>query len=273
MAYIGKITAGGSTYHVGSTLYGTCDTAGATAAKVAVVDGFDTLEAGVTVHIKFTNSNTAGSATLAIKPSSSGTATTAKSIYKYGTTVPGTTAATSWEPGAVVSLTYDGTAWIMNDYVQVPTMASQINALADTTLYASSNEVGGPARSAIELTTNAGQGGGNGQNNTPDIPIYFDDGRPQNCKIHIWTGSIAGNSSQDIYCSYGFVCVGRYYGGDRLWAGFVDQWGDGVMPIKATNTTSHCAVTVKTKGYIINISNKSANYMSYLVIGCGLPES
>lgn len=116
MAYIGKVTAGGNTgMLVGSTLYGTCETAAATAAKVAVIAGFDTLEPGVTVHIKFTNSNTVASPTLAIKPSSSGTATTAKSITRYGTTAPGTTVPLSWQAGQVVSFTYDGTYWQMND--------------------------------------------------------------------------------------------------------------------------------------------------------------
>lgn len=128
MAYIGKVTAGGTTYHVGSTLYGTCDTAAATVAKVAIVDGFDTLETGVTVHIKFTNANTATGPTLAIKPSSSGTAVTAKSIKKNGTTAPGTTAATSWMDGSVVSFTYDGTYWQMNDHIDnTDTYVTQTN--------------------------------------------------------------------------------------------------------------------------------------------------
>lgn len=128
MAYIGKVTAGGTTYHVGSTLYGTCDTAAATVAKVAIVNGFDTLETGVTVHIKFTNANTATGPTLAIKPSSSGTAVTAKSIKKNGTTAPGTTAATSWMDGSVVSFTYDGTYWQMNDHIDnTDTYVTQTN--------------------------------------------------------------------------------------------------------------------------------------------------
>lgn len=118
MAYIGKVTAGGNTgMLVGSTLYGTCETAAATAAKVAVITGFDTLETGVTVHIKFTNSNTVANPTLAIKATSSGTATTAKSIMRYGTTAPSTTAKTSWQAGSVISFTYDGTYWQMNGWL------------------------------------------------------------------------------------------------------------------------------------------------------------
>lgn len=97
-------------------LYGTCTTAADTAAKVAVIDGFDTLKEGMTVHIKFTYSNGAVDPTLAIKSSSSATTTTtAKSIMVYGTTAPGSWNLTSWEPNQVVSFTYDGTYWQMND--------------------------------------------------------------------------------------------------------------------------------------------------------------
>lgn len=120
MAVAAKVKVGSTNYPVGSTLYGTCDTAAATAAKVAVVDGFDSndcLLIGITVHIKFTYANGVASPTLAIKPSSSGTAGTAKSIMKYGTTAPGTAANTSWQAGAVVSFTYDGTYWQMNDHL------------------------------------------------------------------------------------------------------------------------------------------------------------
>lgn len=117
MSYIGKITTGGSTYHVGSTLYGTCDTAAGTAIKVAVVEGFDTLETGVTVHIKFTNSNTASNPSLEIRPSSTSGQQASHAIFVDETRRPGTTAFTSWFSGSVVSFTYDGSYWRMNDYI------------------------------------------------------------------------------------------------------------------------------------------------------------
>lgn len=111
MSYVGKVAAGGSTHLVGSTLYGTCDTAAATAAKVVTCADFDKLETGVTIHVKFDNSNTASTPTLNVN------STGAKNIYKYGTTKPGTTAKTSWNAGSVVSFTYDGSAWQMNDHI------------------------------------------------------------------------------------------------------------------------------------------------------------
>lgn len=112
MPYIGKITdTSGSTGLIGSTLYGTCTTDANTAAKVGTLSDFDTLITGVTIHIKFTNTNTATNPTLNVNN------TGAKSIYKAGTTAVGTTVGTSWAAGAVVSFTYDGTAWLMNDHV------------------------------------------------------------------------------------------------------------------------------------------------------------
>lgn len=96
---------------VGSSLYGTCGTEAATAAKAVTLPDFDALITGVTIHVKFTYSNTAAPATLNVN------STGAKPLCAYGTTRVGTTAATSWSAGAVVSLTYDGTSWIMNDHI------------------------------------------------------------------------------------------------------------------------------------------------------------
>lgn len=111
MGYVGKVTAGGSTHLVGSTLYGTCGTAAGTAAKVVTCSDFTTLLTGVTIHVKFTYSNTATTPTLNVN------STGAKNIYRYGTTKPGTSSGWSWYAGSVVSFTYDGSYWIMNDMI------------------------------------------------------------------------------------------------------------------------------------------------------------
>lgn len=111
MSYVGKITKGSATHLVGSTLYGTCDTAAGTAAKVVACPDFDALITGVTIHVKFTYSNTAANATLNVN------STGAKNLCSYGTTRVGTTEKTSWKAGAVVSFTYDGTSWVMNSGV------------------------------------------------------------------------------------------------------------------------------------------------------------
>lgn len=184
MSYVGKITAGGvSNAPIGSTLYGTCDTAGGTAAKVVTCADFDKLLTGVTIHVKFTNSNTVASPTLNVN------STGAKNIYKYGTTAPGTTAATSWQAGSVVSFTYDGSYWQMNDHLDdtntqsvtsvagktgaVTLSASDVGALASSTKYAGASTAGGSATSAAKLdTTTAG---------SATQPCYFSSGVPSAC--------------------------------------------------------------------------------------------
>ena len=88
--YVGDVKIGSTTYPVGSTLYGTCDTAAATVAKVVTMAAFDTLKTGVTIHVKMANSNTAASPTLNVN------STGAKAIKMYGTTAVGNTTATSW---------------------------------------------------------------------------------------------------------------------------------------------------------------------------------
>ena len=129
MAYIGKVTdTAGNTHPVGSMLYGTCATAAATAAKVVTCADFSKLETGVTIHVKFTYSNTASNATLNVN------STGAKNLCCYGTTRVGTTEKTSWKAGAVVSFTYDGTSWVMNDYI------ADTGVTADTKNTAGSNQ-------------------------------------------------------------------------------------------------------------------------------------
>ena len=75
--------------------YATCATAGGTAAKVATISSINgatpqfELFTGLTVRVKFTNSNTVANPTLNVN------STGAKAIKIYGTTAPGTTSKTS----------------------------------------------------------------------------------------------------------------------------------------------------------------------------------
>lgn len=110
MSYIGKVTAGGGTHLVGSTLYGTCSSLEATSEKAVTCANFDALIEGVTIHVKFENSNTAENPTMNVNN------TGARNIYRYGTTAPSTTVEASWAAGSVVSFTYDGLYWQMNDW-------------------------------------------------------------------------------------------------------------------------------------------------------------
>ena len=108
-SYVGKVSAASEDHFVASTAYGTCATAAATAAKAVLMDGFDTLLTGVTIHVLFQNSNTAENPTLNVN------GTGDKPIYIAGIASPGMTAADSWDANAMVSFTYDGSAWRMND--------------------------------------------------------------------------------------------------------------------------------------------------------------
>lgn len=94
---------------IASTAYAVCSTDSSIASKTAVIDGF-VLMTGVTVHIKFTNDNTAQSPTLDVNN------TGAKAI-KIGSSNVGNNEDSSWNSGSVVSLTYDGIAWVMNGVI------------------------------------------------------------------------------------------------------------------------------------------------------------
>ena len=87
-------------YNIASTAFGICtETAGAQEKKVAI-PGF-VLHNGVTIHVRFANTNSATNPTLNVN------GTGAKEIRLHDGSVAGTTAETTgWQAGAVVSFTY-----------------------------------------------------------------------------------------------------------------------------------------------------------------------
>lgn len=94
-------------------MYGTCDTAAATAAKVATLDDYGVtfkLVKGAVVRIYMANSNTVADPTLNVN------STGAKAIKRYGTTAPSTASGSSWIGGTVMTFLYDGTYWRLCDY-------------------------------------------------------------------------------------------------------------------------------------------------------------
>lgn len=119
MSYVGKVTAGGSTHLVGSTLYGTCDTAAATAAKVVTCADFDKLETGVTIHVKFDNANSASTPTLNVN------STGAKAIWVNGGAGVGVG---WWKSNSIIAFTYDGDYWVANDSYYKDTTYTTITA-------------------------------------------------------------------------------------------------------------------------------------------------
>ena len=93
-----------TTVNVKGVYYATCSTAENTKAKEAVLaDNQETftLEAGVTVYVKFTYRNHVYNPTITINGS------TAKSIYAGGYPA----SLNAWEAGDIVRITYDGSSW------------------------------------------------------------------------------------------------------------------------------------------------------------------
>ena len=92
----------------GGLCMGSCNTAADTAAKevtVSAVQGF-ALTLGVTVIVKFTNTNTASNVTLNVNN------TGAKSIYFNGAIFTNIAATVCGSANSVVIYTYDGTNWV-----------------------------------------------------------------------------------------------------------------------------------------------------------------
>lgn len=146
---IGKVTAGGGTHLVTSTFYGTCATAAGTAAKIvkladATADAATAI-VGMTLAVKFTNSNTVANPTLTVQRNSNTTnLIAATSIKAYGTTAPGTTVATSWRAGAVVLFVYvaDGSNYYW----------TQVSSLDDNTTYSSQAAASGGTTLSLVTT-------------------------------------------------------------------------------------------------------------------------
>lgn len=146
---IGKVTAGGGTHLVTSTFYGTCATAAGTAAKIvkladATADAATAI-VGMTLAVKFTNSNTAANPTLTVQRNGNTTnLIAATSIKAYGTTAPGTTVATSWRAGAVVLFVYvaDGSNYYW----------TQVSSLDDNTTYSSQAAASGGTTLSLVTT-------------------------------------------------------------------------------------------------------------------------
>ena len=81
MSYVGNVKIGSNAAEpVASSLFGTCTTAAGTAAKEVDLANFDYLLEGVTIKVRFENSNTATNPTLAVG------GTTATAIRRYDST-------------------------------------------------------------------------------------------------------------------------------------------------------------------------------------------
>lgn len=100
MSFFAKFKKGNDLCPVAASLYGTCATAAGTAEKAVTLPECDVLVPGMSLSVKFTNSNTAANPTLNVNSLG------AVPIYRYGITAAGNTVNTSWPAGAVVQFTY-----------------------------------------------------------------------------------------------------------------------------------------------------------------------
>ena len=165
--YIGKLSVdSGAAVPVGSTLYGTCGTAAATSAKVVTLANFDTLIDGVTVHVKFTNGNSAvadNSFTLKVG------STDARQIVNPGGSV-------NWTENAVISFTYDETAllWRVNDGITTTVPVDQTysststNAISGAGVADALDDLGDAADK--DVVTNIIDSGNNANNTNDTVP-------------------------------------------------------------------------------------------------------
>lgn len=143
--YWGSVNSDGS-----AILYGVCSTAAETVNKTVSIPDVTELVTGLTIHVKFTNNNTASSPTLDVNGLG------AKSLYQYGTTAFGTTnATTGWQAGSVVQLTYDGTGWLRDQAFNTNTTYTNVSLgqgyVTCTTAAATAAKVG--TLSSYALTT------------------------------------------------------------------------------------------------------------------------
>lgn len=112
--------------------YGTCTTAGATAAKAVSIEGFTDLHKGATVCVKFSYANKASYPTLNV----SGTG--AKPIWVNGDLM---TEDYWWGAGDVATMVYDGSHWNVSD----AGAKSKIKQLANSISLEVSGKLGGTA--------------------------------------------------------------------------------------------------------------------------------
>lgn len=123
--YVGIVKVSGQEYLTGSTLFGICTNAEYEPAKIVKIESITnfTPTHGLTIHILFTNSNTAATPTIQFSTDSEATK---YPIYQFGTTKVGNSISTSWRAGAIVSLTFmDGELespatdkrWVLNSSI------------------------------------------------------------------------------------------------------------------------------------------------------------
>lgn len=242
MSYAGQVETGsGVTSPVASTLYGICNTAAATAAKVVALPDYDELIVGTTVHVKFTNGNTAANPTLEVG------STAAAPVYQYGTTAPGATEATSWRANSVVSFTYDGTAWRMNDAGANAAIIAYTDSKVATEATARENSIVKKIAPAFSTSSSYASG---------DLCIYNET--LYRCKTATSAGAWNSSKWTAITIASGFQPrVGSIYMAASSWSGS-GPW---------TQTVTVSGTTVYAKS-MVSLQPNATAYAHMVSVGC-----
>lgn len=127
MGYLGKLQIdNGDVVILGSMLYGICNSNAEDETKNVVMSAFDSLDTGITIHVRFINANT-NSEYITLRVNN----TPAKTILNPSGKL-------TWNANSIISFTYDAAcddgygAWIMNSSGNVAVTADDIfNAIGD----------------------------------------------------------------------------------------------------------------------------------------------
>ena len=183
MSYISELQIdSGSIQPIGSSLYGTCNSAVGAYAKVVTLANFDSYVPGVTVHVRFDNGNSApltnpsdSSEHLTLKVGS----TDAQPIANPGGNI-------NWSSGAVISFTLDYTSnnytWIVNDsdsgqeitIEQNYNNPSSSNAISPAGVTAALGTLGAASHKGIDTTIPASNPTDNSVPTSAAVAAYVD---------------------------------------------------------------------------------------------------
>ena len=248
-SFIDRIQLGDDETHqiaIGSSAYGVCNTAADTAAKTVNIPGF-TLNTGTTIHVKFTNTNTASNPTLNVS------STGAVSIVFYDSIIANT----------VLTLTYDGTSWIQDyiatDYAPLnspnftgiptaPTAATGTNTTQIATTAFVQNTLGYTDAMVFKGTI-----GANGTINTTATPP---EELPATHRAGDTYRVITAGTYADMYCEVGtlIICIADgTIASDADWTS-VETNEDGAVIGPSSSTADHIVTFSGTSGRIIQDS-------------------
>ena len=102
MSYVSQMRINKTPHPIGAMLYGTCSSPASEQHKVVDLSDFDRFKTGITIQVKFVNTNTAEDPTLNVN--NTGRIAIHRTSLGQGI---------SWVAGEVVLFTYDGSVWMM----------------------------------------------------------------------------------------------------------------------------------------------------------------